>query len=65
MSAFQSWELPMAVRHLKAANTKRFKAMKKRERILAIRELASGSTQDKAFVHRTFPARYREAFLAR
>jgi hypothetical protein len=55
----------MAERHLKAAIEKRFKAMRKRERIAAIRKLAGDSAEDKAFVRNTFPALYREAFAAK
>lgn len=43
---------------------KRYKAMKKRERIAAIRKLASGSSEDQAFGRNTFPALYREALAA-
>ena len=53
----------MAERHLKAAMEKRYKAMKKR-RIAAIRKLAGGSSEDKAFGN-TFLASYREALAAK
>jgi hypothetical protein len=52
----------VAERHLKAVIT--FRAIKKQEHIAAIRELAGGSSGDKAFVRRSFPALYREAFGA-
>jgi hypothetical protein len=38
--------------------------MKKLERSAAVRKLASGSAEDKAFVRCFFPALYREAFPA-
>jgi hypothetical protein len=65
MNVLGSGELTVAVRHLHAAITKRFMAMKKRERIAAIRKLAGGSVEDKTFIRSAFPAFYREAFLAR
>ena len=54
----------MAERHFKAAILRRFKSMKRLDRIAAVRKLASGSAEDEAFVRDTFPDLYREAFLS-
>jgi len=54
----------MAEKHLIAAIEKRFKALKRLERIAAVRRLASGSAEDEAFVRDVFPDLYREAFLS-
>jgi hypothetical protein len=65
MNLLESGKWTMAERHLKAAIARRFRAMKKLERIAAIRKLASGSAVDRAFVRSLSPALYREAFPAR
>jgi hypothetical protein len=53
----------MAEKHLIAAIEKRFKALKRHDRIAALRRMASDSAEDEAFVRDFFPALYREAFL--
>src|SRR5260221_8308727 len=54
----------MSEKHLQEAIVRRFKAMKRPERIAAVRKLASGSADDEAFVRDYFPDLYREAFLS-
>jgi hypothetical protein len=54
----------MSEKHLIAAIGERFKTLKKSERIVAVRRLASGSAEDEAFVRDVFPDLYREAFLS-
>ena len=53
----------MAEKHLIAAIEKRFKALKRHDRIAAVRRMASDLAEDEAFVRDFFPALYREAFL--
>jgi len=51
-------------RYLKAAIARRFRAKKKLESSAAVRKLASGSAEDKAFGRYFFLISYREAFPA-
>jgi hypothetical protein len=53
----------MPEKHLIAAIEKRFKALKRHDRIAAVRRMPSDSAEDEAFVCDFFPALYREAFL--
>ena len=53
----------MSQKQLLAAMDQRFRAMKRRERMAKIRELAGASPEDDRFIRKTFPELYREAFL--
>jgi len=54
----------MSEKQLIAATASRFHKLSKPERVRAIRELASKSREDEAFIRKTFPDLYAEAFPA-
>jgi hypothetical protein len=55
----------MSQKQLIAAIDRRFRSLRRRERIAKIHELAGVSPEDNRFMRKTFPELYREAFPAK